>query len=135
LKGLEKVVALKERELKRKQEELNLLTARERALRLEIERVEGEISSLKVLNPESVLQFALTREVLGELLRKREGLRRELKELSEEIEEKREELGKLRGEVNLIKELLRKRKLREERVEEVLNERFIYQVLYGRSSG
>ena len=135
MKGLEKVVSLKERELKRKQEELNLLMARERALRLEIERVEGKISSLKAVNPESVLQFALTREVLRELLRKREELSRKLKELSKEIEEKREELGKLRGEVNLVKELLRKRKLREERIEEVLNERFIYQVLYGRSDG
>jgi len=130
LKSPEKVLRLKERELDKEREELNLLLARERALRAEIEGVERRILELKSQNVESVFQFGLMREAIRELLSEKERLEEQLRELSFRVERKRQEVGRLRGELRLMKELLKKRKLKEERTGEVLNERFIYQVLY-----
>jgi len=130
MKGLSKVIKIKERELQEERERLNVLLAKEKELNLEIEEIKRKILRLKSMKPESILQFALIQEETKRLLKEKEKLKESLEELTLEIDRKREDVGKLRGEVKLIKELMKRKELKEKRVNEVLNERFIYQTLY-----
>ena len=130
MKGLSRIIKIKESELQKKRERLNVLLVKEKELRLEIEEIDRKISYLKSVIPESILQFALIQEETKRLLKEKEKLKESLKGLTLEIDRKREDVGKLRGEVKLVKELLKRKELKEKRVNEVLNERFIYQTLY-----
>jgi len=130
MKGLSRIIKIKESELQKERERLNVLLVKEKELRLEIEEIDRKISYLKSVIPESILQFALIQEETKRLLKEKEKLKESLKGLTLEIDRKREDVGKLRGEVKLVKELLKRKELKEKRVNEVLNERFIYQTLY-----
>jgi predicted nuclease with TOPRIM domain len=132
--GLALVLKLKERELKERKRKLAELSARLKSCQIELEKLTGEIESLSSRLPAEPLQYALWSETIKRLLVKVEEKKKELSELESILEKEREFLAIERGEFNLLKGLLEKREREKAKREEVLNERFLYQVLYGNSS-
>jgi chromosome segregation ATPase len=131
LKRLEKVLNLKEREVERLGAELRFLKARHRQITLEVEGLKGRLEELKSLKVNSVSEFTTVRLALSELLKTLEEKEKEERELQKIVNEKEEEYSRARGELSLIKELIKRKRRKEEVIKEVADERFIYQVLYG----
>jgi molecular chaperone GrpE (heat shock protein) len=77
----------------------------------------------------NAFSLALTEGANSRLERKREEIRR----LESSYEEELKALARKRGELNLVEGLIKRRRREEEKRKEVLNERFIYQVLYSSS--
>ena len=132
-RGLNLVLKLKEKELLNQKRKVSELSSRLKALKLEEEGIKQKISSLKSHLPTDLQQYALWNSTIKAQLVELERKREEIRRLESSYEEELKALARKRGELNLVEGLIKRRRREEEKRKEVLNERFIYQVLYSSS--
>jgi len=134
LAGLEAVLKVKEREVNALRAEAERLEARLKEIEERVEALKEEIKRSKEFKPPTAHHFALHHLSLSQKLKSLEKAQEEREKLAAKLKELRELLKEKRGELSLLKTAIERRKREKERRDEILTERFIYEVLYGRAN-
>jgi len=132
MKGLTTILRVKKRELSDEERSLKELLTKREELKLRERETQERLNSLKSLNVKNPFELGIWKETGRALLKELERLRAELRLLQERLEKQKERVAVKRGEVKAIEKFIEKQVREKERKEELLLERFIYEVLGSR---